>query len=121
MKCFIHSIEFFTFSADYWVRARGSFVYSLRNNDGLSPFKSTLKDENDQDEIHRHSGHGPTFGRGHDLYIASDAGSNTKSYTNFGRTYNLPHGYIYGETNTKSLLGGSCYFTPSEVEVLYLN
>ena len=96
-------------------------MYSLRNNDGLAPFKSTLKDEGDQYAIYRRSGYGPTFGYGGDLYIVSDAGSNANSGTNFGWTYNLPHGYTYGETNTSSLLGGSRYFTPSEEEVLYLN
>ena len=96
-------------------------MYSLRNNDGLAPFKSTLKDETYQQAIYRDSGRGPIFGWGYDLYIASDAGSNTYSYTNFGYTYNLPHGYTYKETNRKSLLGGSLLFTPSEVEVLYLN
>ena len=96
-------------------------MYSLRNNDGLAPFKSTLKDESDQYAINRDSRYGPIFGRGWDLHIASGAGSNTKSLTNFGFTYNLPHGYTYRKTNTRSLLGGSYYFTPSEVEVLYLH
>ena len=115
------SITFSTFLTDVWVRAPGSFIYSLRNNDGLAPFKSTLKDEGDQRAILSYTGYGPTFGRGHDLHIASDARSIIHSYTRFGYTYNLPHGYTYGETNTGSLLGGSYYFTPSEVEVLYLN
>ena len=92
-------------------------MYSLRNNDGIAAFKSTLKNENDPYAIYRSGIYGPTFGRGHDLYI----GSNTNSLTNFGYTYNLPLGYTFGETNTKSLLGGSYEFTPSEVEVLYLN
>ena len=108
------------FRTDVWVRAPGSFIYSLRNNDGLAPFKSTLKDESDQYAI-RSSGKGLIFGRGHDLHIASDAGSNDYSHTNFGGTYNLPHGYTYAETNTQSLLGGSNWFTPSELEALYLN
>ena len=110
-----------TFLTDYYEPAPGSFIYSLRNNDGLAPFKSTLKYESDQGAIWRSIGYGPTFGGGHDLYIASDAGSNTYSRTNFGYTYNLPRGYTHGETNTRSLLGGSFKFTPSEVEVLYLN
>ena len=110
-----------TFLTDGYVRAPGSFIYSLRNNDGLAPFKSTLKDESDQRAIARASVRGPIFGAGHDLIIASDAGSNTGSHTNFGHTYNLPHGYTYQQTNTHSLLGGSYFFTPSEVEVLYLN
>ena len=96
-------------------------MYSLRNNDGLAPFKSKLKDENDQRAIGRVSGWGPIFGAGRDLRIVNRAGKNTDSRTNFGRSYKLPRGYTHGETNTKSLLGGSYHFTPSEVEVLYLN
>ena len=110
-----------TFLTDFFTSAPGSFIYSLRNNDGLAPFKSTLKDESDQYAISRYSGSGPTFGYGHDLFIASGAGSSTSSHTYFGYTYNLPHGYTIEEINTDSLLGGSRYFTPSEVEVLYLN
>ena len=124
----MHHKVFYSFPSSFWhfltgdnVPAPGSFIYSLRNNDDLAPFKSTLKDESDVYAIKDYSGFGPSFGYGTDLYIASDAGSNTNSLTNFGRSYNLPHGYTHGETNTRSLLGGSFYFTPSEVEVLYLN
>ena len=96
-------------------------MYSLRNNDDIASFKSTLKNENDPYAICRYSIYGPRFGDGHDLRIANNAGSNTYSYTDFGYSYNLPLGYTYGQTNTESLLGGSYKFTPSEVEVLYLN
>ena len=95
-------------------------MYSLRNNDGFASFKSTLKNENDPKAIYRGSNYGPTFGVGHDLHIANNAGSNTNSYTYFGSSYNLPLGYTYDQTS-RSLLGGSYKFTPSEVEVLYLN
>ena len=96
-------------------------MYSLRNNDDIASFKSTLKNENDPDAIYRLSSYGPTFGEGHDLLIVNNAGSLSYSFTNFGFSYNLPLGYTYRQTNTYSLLGGSEYFTPSEVEVLYLN
>ena len=109
------------FLTDASVSAPGSFMYSLRNNDGIASFKSTLKNENDPYAISRHSSDGPTFGGGFDLYIVNNAGSLSYSYTNFGYTYNLPPGYTYGQTNTRSLLGGTYTFTPSEVEVLYLN
>ena len=96
-------------------------MYSLRNNDGIASFKSTLKNENDSLAIYRHSSYGPTFGFGNDLYIANYAGSNTISYTNLGSSYNPPPGYTAGQTNTGFHPGGSYKFTPSEVEVLYLN
>ena len=96
-------------------------MYSLRNNDGIASFKSTLKNENDPYAIYRYTSDGPTFGDGFDLHIANNAGSNTISYTSFGFSYNLPPGYTYTQTKTTFLLVGSSYFTPSEVEVLYLN
>ena len=96
-------------------------MYSLRNNDDIASFKSTLKNEIDPLAIYRHSSYGPRFGGGHDLYIDINAGSLSYSYTNFGSSYNLPPGYTYGQINTESLLAGSNKFTPSEVEVLYLN
>ena len=106
---------------DGYASAPGSFMYSLRNNDGFASFKSTLKNENNPRAIYRYSKYGLTFGDGHDLYIANNAVSNTNSYTRFGFAYNLPPGYTFGQTNTYSLLAGSKHFTPSEVEVLYLN
>ena len=101
--------------------APGSFIYSLRNNDGFASFKSTLENESDPYAIYRYSGYGPRFGDGPDLYIHNNAASNTISFTNFGFSYNLPPGYTYGRINTRFLLAGNFWFTPSEVEVLYLN
>jgi hypothetical protein len=89
-------------------------MYSLRNNDDLAPFKAPLRYENDVRAIYR--GVGPTFGGGADLLIADNAGSPTRSYTNFGRSYQPPPGYTYWKTNTRSLLPGSFYFSPSQIE-----
>ena len=109
------------FLTDGWSSAPGSFIYSLRNKDDIASFKSTLVNENDTNAISRDSNSGPRFGYGTDLRIANNAGSNTDSFANFGHTYNLPPGYTTSHTNTRSLLGGIYHFTPSEVEVLYLN
>jgi hypothetical protein len=99
--------------------APGSFLFSLRNNDDLAPFKAPLRDENDVKAIYRDSDYGPTFGAGVDLVIDDNAGSTTWSFTKFGNSYQPPPGYTYWETNTKSLLPGSEYFTPSQIEELY--
>ena len=107
---------------DGYARAPRSFLYSLRNNDDLPSFKSTLKNEDNQHAIARYDSlYGPIFGFGHDLYIANDAGLNNESHARFGTTYNLPVGYLYGQTSASCLMSGSYSFTPSEVEVLYLN
>ncbi len=97
-----------------YIAAPGSFLFSLRNNDDLPPFKAPLKNEITLYGIYRTGGYGPTFGAGHDLRISSS------SFTNFGHAYQSPSGYVYGGSKTHSLLAGSYYFEPAEVEVLYL-
>ena len=103
------------------ISAPGSFLFSLRNKDNLAPFQAPLKNEDSVFAMYRIYGYGPTFGIGHDLYIANYAGSNIGSYPNFGATYNVPPGYTWALPNTLSLLAGSLHFSPSAVEILYLN
>jgi hypothetical protein len=105
-----------------YASAPGSFLFSLRNNDDLAPFKAPLLNENDGKAILRDSDYGPTFGGAADLIIADNAGSNADSFAfEFGWTYQAPPGYTFRETKTKYLLAGSLFFTPSETEVLYFN
>ena len=98
--------------------APGSFLFSLRNNDDLGPFKAPLKNKNETYAICRCNSWGPCF---YDLFIYDNAGLNTYSWAHLGYTYQLPPGYTRGQPNTTSLLAGSKYFTPSEVEVFYSN
>ncbi len=97
--------------------APGSFLFSLRNNDDLPPFKAPLLDENSVLVIFRHSEFGPVLGL--DFVIDDNAGSNDYSSTDFGESFRPPPGYIFNDTATQSLLAGSLYFTPAEIEVLY--
>ena len=98
--------------------APGSFLFSLRNNDDLGPFKAPLKNENNKWAIYRYNSHGPCS---YDLCIKDNAGSTNDSYADLGNNYQAPPGYTHGQPNTTSLLAGSKHFTPSEVEVLYSN
>ena len=68
--------------------------------------------------IYKSSSYGPMFGRGHDIYIANNANSNTYSYTDFGRhnDYSVPSRV----QDKYTILAGTHYFTPDEVEVFYL-
>ncbi|KAL9961652.1 hypothetical protein ACROYT_G030640 [Oculina patagonica] len=91
-----------------------AFIFSLRNQEGLGPFKSMVS--NSQHAICSHSSYGPTFGAGHNIYIANNANSNTNSYTNFGTYYSVPSGV----QDRRTILAGSYKFTPDEVEVFYL-
>ena len=102
-----------------WTSAPGSFLFSLRNHGNLEPFKSLLQNENDVTVIYRNSGSGPNFG--YDLDVADNAGTSAYSSTDLGDTFQPPPGYTFNHTKTQSLLAGSYYFTPAEVEVLYLN
>ena len=91
-------------------------MFSLRNKENLSPFIASLEVEDSSVAIVAHPSYGPTFGGGHDLYISNNAASNTGSYTNFNVIYNAP----FGVGDAKSILAGTEYFTPSEIEVFYL-
>ena len=96
-------------------------MYSLRNNDDLTAFKAPLINENDEWAIIRYRVQGPTFGEGADIHIVDNAVSNSNSNSDFGHTYQPPLGYTVNQPKTESLLAGSSSFSPSEVEVLYLN
>ena len=67
--------------------------------------------------IYRYPGYGPTFGAGHDLYIANNANSNQASYTYFGSAYSVPSGV----QDQYTILAGTKYFTPDDWEVFYLD
>jgi len=93
-----------------------AFIFSLRNKEGLGPFKSMVADPSRA--VYRYSGYGPTFGRGFDIYIANNANSNTRSHSDFGEysVYSVPSEVQDHHT----ILAGSRNFTPDEVEVFYL-
>ena len=96
-----------------------AFMFSLKNKDNLKPFKAAVY-RNSHRALYCHSNYGPTFGDNHDIYIPNNANSTTASWAKLGRTYQPPPGYTLDAANTKALLAGTYYFTPSEVEVFYL-
>ena len=101
-------------SSSGWSYTTKAFIFSLRNKEGLSPFKSMVT--RPQYAIYRHSGYGPLFGSGNDIRIADNANRNTNSYTYFGYAYSAPSGV----RDKKTILAGTYHFTPDEVEVFYL-
>ena len=92
-----------------------AFLFSLRNKEGLLPFKSMVIKP--QYAIDRDYNYGPTFGYGLDLYIANNANSNSDSHTTFGHSYSVPSGV----RDKNTILAGTFAFTPDEVEVFYLD
>ena len=92
-----------------------AFIFSLYNVNGDSPVK--LKVKPGYTATYTCSGYGPTFGGGHDIYIADNAASNQQSYTNCGYHYYHPQGYscsFYAGSSSHSYT-----FTPSDIEVFY--
>ena len=69
--------------------------------------------------IYRGSGYGPVFGSvfGSDISIANYANSNSDSYARLGWAYPAPAAV----QNPKTILAGTEYFSPDEVEVFYLD
>ena len=110
---------------DFVVSPPGSFLFSLCNNDNLPPFNLPLINPNDTGAMLRNTDSGPNFGIGPDLSIADkivdQATNRALNVANIGHSYQTPSGYTKNERKTQSLLAGSLYFTPVEVEVLYLN
>ena len=96
-----------------------AFLFSLKNKDNLKPFQAPLYPSS-HNAFYHYFDYGPIFGGGHDLLISKNANSNTGSYTSFGGTYQPPPGYTPSAANTDALLAGTNSFTPSEVEVFYL-
>ena len=87
-----------------------AFIYSLRNEEGIRPIKGMVKDPSQA--IFVNPSYGPTFGGGHDIYIADNANGNGNSYTRIGISYDAPTGVEEQVTTVR--------FTPDEVEVFYL-
>ena len=65
--------------------------------------------------IYRLSGFGPMFG--FDIYIANNANSNSDSRAGLGRYYPAPAAVH----NRYTILAGTVWFSPDEVEVFYLD
>ena len=99
-----------------------AFLFSLVNKPGWAPVKLPQTGQYsyyNAYSMYGYSSYGPTFGWGHDIYIADYASSNTNSYANLGHTYSAPSGYSYGSTFSQTFLAGTLYFTPDEVEAFY--
>ena len=110
----LSSFLFLLFIASAYSTSSKSFIFSLLDEEGLAPFKSMVT--NTSFSVYRGSSCGPTFGGGHDIYIADNANQNPNSYTNFGTFYSLPNNV----TDRYTILAGTRYFSPDEVEVFYL-
>jgi len=89
-----------------------SFIYSLVNK-----MNKPIKIEwSKNKKIDSNPNYGPTFGSGHDFYIADKSNTNTSSSSNLGSSYIHPD-YAYGSNEARSFLAGSYNFQVSDIEV----
>ncbi|XP_073250321.1 uncharacterized protein [Porites lutea] len=100
-------------SSGDWGFTRKAFIFSINNKEELDPFVSEVR--RPDRAIYRWSRYGPVFG--YDIFIANNANSNSRSYTVLGRYYPAPA--AVQDPNT--ILAGTLYFSPDEVEVFYLD
>jgi len=91
-----------------YLKSTKTFLFRLRP----TMLKYAIKSGRENYAMYRNANFGPTFGGGHDLYIASGALSSTKSYTKGGNTYTFPSNPSY------QLSDGSQYFKVKEYIVL---
>ena len=100
-----------------------AFIFSLRNNEGLSPFKSTLQYRWDLGHWARKwailnvEASGPHFGGANDLSLMEQgcAYEERRSRSTLGSFYTAPS----GARDRSTILAGSATFYPDEVEVFY--
>ena len=101
-------------SSGGYAETPNAFIFSLNNYERLAPFVSKVMTEKKTRAIHRDSYFGPKFGA--DLVIYLDAKNKKYSEARLGSRYSVPHGVHYPLT----VLAGTRYFSPDEVEVFYL-
>ncbi len=97
-------------------RATRDFLFSLINKENR-PYKSVVKSPG-TNAIYDSASYGPTFGGGHDFYIADNSDSNTDSYSNWGNSYSSL--YTYYSAQAQSFFAGSKNFQVKEIEVFQI-
>ena len=101
----------FSESSGGYIDTSEAFIFSLNNNEGLAPFVSSVKKNYTGYAIHRGS-LGPRFGA--DVIIRN---SNKDSVARLVYHYPVPPSV----QNRRTVLAGTLYFSPDEVEVFYLD
>ena len=100
-------------SGGWWGFTRKAFIFSISNKEELDPFVVEVR--RPDGAIYRRSWYGPVFGI--DIIIANNSNSNSFSYARLGLSYAAPAAV----QDPKTILAGTEYFSPDEVEVFYLD
>jgi hypothetical protein len=102
-------------SSNGYISDPNAFIFSLTNKDN-QPIKMKINPNEHHRAIYCHSDNGPTFGSGHDIYIANNANKTWNSYSDLGRTYRHPQ-YEEGTIEALRFLVGSHKFQLDEIEI----
>ena len=100
-------------SSGGWGFTRKAFIFSISNKEELDPFVIEVRWPDGA--IYRGSAYGPVFGA--DILIANNSNSNSYSRARLGSYYPAPAAVQDPDT----ILAGTYYFSPDEVEVFYLD
>ena len=92
-----------------------AFIFSLNNFGRLEPFVSKVKKKYRGQAIQRFSFYGPKFGQDLDIYL--DEGNTQNSKAVLDQAYAAPP----AKQDPLTVLAGTTYFSPNEVEVFYLD
>jgi len=87
------------------------FIFTLSNPHNIPPTKYPRKQQSTF-AIFSYSTYGPTFGNGHDIYVANNSNQNSTSYTNF------PYAYEDSTGKGQNTFTGAKYFTTTDIEVV---
>ena len=93
-----------------------AFIFSLNDSEELAPFLSKVKPKSKGKAIHRYLYYGPKFGK--DLVIHVEEEKKRFSKANLGVYYSAPASV---NEKTTTILAGTQFFSPDEVEVFYLD
>lgn len=96
-----------------YVTDRNAFIFSLINRQN-EPI--LLRTKHPDESIYCHPNHGPTFGKGHDIFISDDSNMNNLSHAYIGHTYQHPK-YIHNMEEAKKFLAGVEKFQTADIEV----
>jgi hypothetical protein len=102
-------------SWEQWTYDANAFIFSLRRFG--NPNKQRFNVTRTENAIYRYYSYGPTFGGGHDIYVADNSNTNYYSYCNFGYSYQSPKNITYESAEAQSYLAGSYTWQTSEIEV----
>ena len=91
-----------------------AFIFSLKNNEALPPFKCLAKDK--QKAIYKRSRFGPSFGEGPCISIKS---VRAQSRAVICEPYSVPTEVSKAKSQS-ALVGSAAFFSPDNYEVFYL-